>query len=303
MRLTTASLLIPVACIGIVSAQTDAVHPKFDAASVKLDTRGILVGPNVAIQGGPGTSDPGRFNISYGKPLRFLLAKAYDVPADQIAGPAWFDDVPGNLYTITATMSPAVTREQFLLMLQDLLAERFHLALHHETRDFPGYALVVASDRPKLKEWTPDPKTDQAPGTAITFDEQGFPRLYANQASGFRMVRKEGAATRIFETHHQSMAEFAKGLGQALRQAGVADAIGPMPRVVDKTGLSGAWDFRFQYEGSLNGPERTNGEFSDSGLSFFTEIEKQLGLKLVKTKGVPVDTIVIDRAEKIPAEN
>ena len=110
------------------------------------------------------------------------------------------------------------------------------------------------------------------------------------------------------------MADFAKGLGQTLRQAGVADANGPMPRVVDKTGLSGTWDFRFQYEGSLInqdglgrtltiGSARTDGKFNDSGLSFFTEIEKQLGLKLVKTKGVPVDVIVIDHLEKIPTEN
>jgi uncharacterized protein (TIGR03435 family) len=297
MSLTKFSLLIPVACTGIISAQ-----PKFDAATVKLDTRGIKVGFNVAVRGGPGTSDPGRFNISYGQPLKQIMAKAYDVPVDQIAGPAWLDDVPGKLYTITATMSPDITREQFLLMLQGLLAERFHLALHHETRDFPGYALVVASDKPKLKEWTPDPNADQAPGAANTFDEQGFPRLAPNQASGFRVLRKEGTASRVFETHHQSMAEFAKGLGQALRQAGIADGTGPTPRVVDKTGLSGTWDFRFQYDGTFVGPGQTASEFND-GLSFFTEIEKQLGLKLVKTKGVPVDVIVIDHVEKIPTEN
>ena len=180
MRLTAASLLIPVACIGLIMAQTDSVHPKFDAASVKLDTRGIKVGINVAMRGGPGTSDPGRFNITYGQPLKPLIAKAYDVPVDQIAGPSWLDDNTGNLYTITATMPADTTREQFLLMLQDLLAGRFHIALHHENRDFPGYALVVASDKLRLKEWTPDPNTKQPAGTANMFDEQGFPLLLAN---------------------------------------------------------------------------------------------------------------------------
>jgi len=299
MKLRALSLFV--ACVGTIVAQD--VRPKFDAATVKLDTRGILVGPLVAMQGGPGTRDPGRFNISYGQPLKLILAKAYDVPADQIAGPAWLDDLQGNRYTITATMSPGVTREQFLLMLQDLLAERFHLALHHETRDFPGYALVVASDKPKLKQWTPDPNADQAPGAAnMPTDEQGFPRLSPSQASGFRVVRKEGTASRVFETHHQSMAEFAKGLGQTLRQAGVAGTTGPTPRVEDKTGLSGTWDFRLQYDGSFVGPMNAASEFND-GLSFFTEIEKQLGLKLIKTKGVPVDVIVIDHVEKTPTEN
>jgi uncharacterized protein (TIGR03435 family) len=82
-------------------------------------------------------------------------------------------------------------------------------------------------------------------------------------------------------------------------QAGAADATGPLPRVVDKTGLSGTWEFRFQYDGSFMGGQS---EFND-GPSFFTEIEKQLGLKPVKTKGVPVDVIVIDHVEKIPTEN
>jgi uncharacterized protein (TIGR03435 family) len=297
MRQTTVFLFMMAACVGIVRAQ------KFDAASVKVDTRGIRVGFNVAVQGGPGTKDPGRFNISYGQPLKPLIAKAWDVPVDQIAGPAWLDDVPGNLYTITATMSPNTTREQFLLMLQNLLAERFHLAVHSETRDFPGYALVVAADKSKLKEWTPDPNAAQPPAAGnMTPDEQGFPRLIPNIPVGFRVVRKEGAASRIFETHHQSMADFAKGLGQALRQAGVAEATGSLPRVVDKTGLSGVWEFRFQFDGGFMGPEPGQSDVS-GGPSFFTEIEKQLGLKLVKTKGVPVEVIVIDHVEKIPTEN
>jgi len=304
MNLSAASLLIPFACMGIISAQTVPVQPKFDAASVKLDTRGIRVGFNGANHGGPGTDDPGRFNISYGQPLKLIMAKAYDVPSDQIAGPAWLDDVPVNLYTVTATMPGDVTRQHFLLMLQGLLAERFHLAVHHETRDFPGYALMVVSDRPRMKEWKPDPDAAATPGAAITApDEQGFPPLVPNQPVSLRFVRKEGVASRIFETHHQSMAEFAKGLGQTLIQAGIADAAGPVPRVVDRTGLPGTWEFRFQFDGTLLvGPSRADGELSD-GLSLFTELEKQLGLKLVKTKGVPVDVIVIDHVEKNPTEN
>src|SRR6185437_12275719 len=148
MKFAALLLLIPVACL--------AQSPKFDAASVRIDTRGILTGLNVGINGGPGTSDPGRFNILVGKPLKQILAKAYDVPMDQIAGPAWLDDKPGNLYIITATMPPGTTKTQFRLMLQDLLAERFGLAVHHETRDFPGYALTVASGKPKISPWNAD---------------------------------------------------------------------------------------------------------------------------------------------------
>ncbi len=60
-----------------------------------------------------------------------------------------------NRYEITATMPPGTTKEQVRLMLRNLLVERFHLAVHHEARNFPGYELTVAKDGPKLKESIP----------------------------------------------------------------------------------------------------------------------------------------------------
>jgi uncharacterized protein (TIGR03435 family) len=71
------------------------------------------------------------------------------VAADQISGPGWIRDFSGpDLYEIAATMSPDTTKEQFQLMLQNLLAERFHLVVHHETRMFSGYVLSVARGSP-----------------------------------------------------------------------------------------------------------------------------------------------------------
>ncbi len=279
-------------------------HPKFDAATVKLDNRGIRVGLNVAMRGGPGTSDPGLFSLSYGQPLKLLISKAWDMPSDQIAGPSWLDDSPGNLYLISATLPPGTTKEQFLLMWQDLLIERFHLALHRETKNFPGYDLVVAG-KPKLTEWKPDPVAAQPPpGLNPGNDEQGFPRLRPNAQVGVNPVHHDGSPLwTIHETHHQSMPDFAKGLGQTLKQAGVAGVDGPLARVADKTGLSGLWEFRLQFEGTMTGSAPAASDQGTDSLSIFTEIEKQLGLKLVKTKGVPVDILVIDHAEKTPEEN
>jgi uncharacterized protein (TIGR03435 family) len=70
-----------------------------------------------------------------------------------------------NNYTIVATMPPETTKEQFQKMLQNLLVERFHLVFHHETRNFPGYELVVDKGGPKFKEVTPTQPTnpDAAP--------------------------------------------------------------------------------------------------------------------------------------------
>ncbi len=111
------------------------------------------------MKGGPGTSDPGR--ISYNYFLKSILMKAWDLPADQLAGPAWLSDT-SDYYAITATLPAGTSREQFQKMLQNLLIERFQIKLHHETRNFPGYELVVAPGGPKLKETTQDP--DLAPG-------------------------------------------------------------------------------------------------------------------------------------------
>jgi uncharacterized protein (TIGR03435 family) len=126
-----------------------AEGPTFDAASVKL------TGPEVqqpfTITGGPGTNDPGRFRAPR-IGMTALLSRAFDVSTDQIAGPAWLRDVASmNNYTVIATMAPDTTKEQFQKMLQNMLVERFHLVFHRETRNFPGYELVVDKGGPSLR--------------------------------------------------------------------------------------------------------------------------------------------------------
>ena len=87
-----------------------------------------------------------------------LLTLAYGVEGDRVFGPAWIGDfLSPNRYVIDATMPANTDRAQFELMMQNLLVERFHLAVHHETRNFPGYNLLVAKDGPKLKETAQDP--------------------------------------------------------------------------------------------------------------------------------------------------
>jgi uncharacterized protein (TIGR03435 family) len=202
-------------------------------------------------------------------------------------------------------------------MWQNLLAERFHLILYHETRDFPAYDLAVAPGGPKLKEWTPDPNVDSAAAGPGGRDEQGFPRLrpgLPGSATSFA-VRRDGMPSMIRETHRQSMAEFAKGLGASLNRANAQPIGAATPRVTDKTGLTGVYEFRLEFEGTvaLPGPPApalfpgdaapVAGDPGEGGLSLFTALQKQLGLKLVKAKSVPVDVLVIDHADRTPTEN
>jgi uncharacterized protein (TIGR03435 family) len=94
---------------------------------------------------------------------KIALMRAYGVKNDQISGPPWLDDSDVNCITIAATMSPDTTTENFQLMLQNLLVERFHLVVRHELKDFPGYELVVPSGGPKLKEAAPEDNVGDAP--------------------------------------------------------------------------------------------------------------------------------------------
>ena len=124
--------------------------PTFEVASVKISgppEPGMLY----RVTGGPGTDDPGRFHGPHMSMLAMLI-RAFGVAVDQIHG------LTGQTsYDIDATMPPDTTKEQFQKMFQNLLIERFHLVFHRETRNFPGYALVVDTGGPKFKEVTPDP--------------------------------------------------------------------------------------------------------------------------------------------------
>jgi len=109
----------------------------FEVASIKEakpptpdgSGRIFMSGPS----GGPGSKDPGRIRYPF-TTLRNLLMIAYDVKTFQITGPATLDS---ERFEINATMPPTTTMEQFRVMLQNLLAERFKLAVHRETKELP----------------------------------------------------------------------------------------------------------------------------------------------------------------------
>jgi uncharacterized protein (TIGR03435 family) len=113
-----------------------AAQPRFDVASIKA---GGEYDPHAYNRkhGGPGTSDPDRITFSQ-MSLNFLILMAYGLQnRAQIAGPAWMGE-SDRFFTVTATMPPDTTPEQLQLMLQDRLAERLHLAVHHETKNLPA---------------------------------------------------------------------------------------------------------------------------------------------------------------------
>ena len=102
----------------------------------------------------------------------------------------------------------------------------------------------------------------------------------------------------------RTMEQFAYSLGSQVNMSNGAEAGAPVPVVADKTGLTGKYDFSLNFACMYCGgvPPPSTGELDDAP-NIFVALEKQLGLKLEKTKDVAVDVLVIDSADKVPTEN
>ncbi len=270
MRITAISVLVTLAG-GIAFGQS------FEVASIKPSPppdreRGMRVGAS----GGPGSADPGRFTTE-NLDLTNLITIAYGIPRYRLSAPDWLGEAR---FDLVAKLPDGATREQFQLMLQNLLRERFHLALHHEQKEAQAYDLTVAKNGPKLQEASDDPAPAPSPlRSPPTLGPDGFPMLPPGRAAASRTMNDK-ARTRFAAA---SMGDLAANLSSQLGRT-----------VTDSTGLKGKYDFTLSWV--RGGPD------ADSGPTLFGAVQEQLGLKLTSTKA-PVDTLVIDHIEKTPTEN
>jgi uncharacterized protein (TIGR03435 family) len=274
--------------------------PVFDAASVRpADPKSAPVNRSAnaqaTLRGGPGTADPGR--ISYANvTLQSLLITAYGAECkvqedcDQVVGPAC---LRSDRYDIDAKIPVGTTTDQFRIMLQALLAERFHMTLHHEMKDLPGYELTVAKGKTKLVVSPPaEIGSDDQAGPLVKF---GAPGEYGKLLrAGFLVFPYEG--TRATANHaigrEQSLADITKLLNTLLNA-----------HVVDKTGLSGKYDFTLDWvPDGVSLMQEADGPEISPPHGIPTALEDQLGLKLVRSK-VALDTIVVDGVDKVPTDN
>jgi uncharacterized protein (TIGR03435 family) len=270
---------------GIVFGQAAESNLTFEVVSLKLSTGAPLGNPGT--DGGPGTRFPERYATGNAT-LRGLLWKAYGLIdfQEQISGPGWIDT---EKYAIDAKVPPGTTIEQFQRMLQNLLAERFKLVLHHETKVLPVYDLVVGKNGPKFKE---SGETSGAAGPpAAGVDRDGFPVLPAGRP-GLVSNYAIGPSGQVshWRAQQQPISAFARMLGLPQNAGRI---------VVDKTGLTGKYDFTLSYDVQVPGEPAVA---DNPVLTIFDAVEQQLGLKLVDGKA-PFDKIVVDQAERVPVEN
>jgi len=248
-------------------------------------------------RGGPGTSDPGRITWAAASLMSILMA-AYDVQGFQINAPDW---APATRYDIVANLPAGTTKAQVASMWQTLLRDRVGLAVHRESKEFRVYELTVAKSGPKMKQ------TD-LPATAEPFDfGSGSPKMGPN---GALEMNGMGSVVMVMPTATGATARLA---AKGFTMPELAARLGGWTShpIIDQTGLAGRFDFVLEFTpdmsrfpGEPRGPrESAPGEgASDPGSDAAAAVEKQLGLKLTEAKAM-LDVIVVDRAEKTPAEN
>ena len=259
----------------------------FEVASVKLST-GAPVGPPNS-DGGPGTRYPEWFGTD--TTLQGLIFRAYGLVSieEQISGPGW---IKSQKYAVEAKVAPGTTKAQFEQMLQNLLAERFHLVVHHETTSLSVYELVVTKNGPKLKAPTgANPNDAPAPAQGVTADrdQDGLPVL-----NGPGLI---SSFDRNLVCHLAAREQPMSNLARMLSNPNAANRT-----VIDKTGLTGKYDFTLSYDLPKPGNSVAGETGEPAALSVFEALQQQLGLKLVSTKA-PFDKVVVDSADKTPVQN
>ncbi len=267
-------------------ARGQTAKPVFEAATVKTAIPLGPLGMRFIENGGPGTHDPGLYRCQNCS-LYQVVMEAYDIRlASKFSGPDWLQTVR---FDISAKVPEGATKESFHLMMQDLLAERFKLAVHREKKEMPVFELSVAKNGPKFQAAVPkEAPPEDAPQGPMKRDGEGYPIL----APGVAMAMVPGHAR--LRSENQSMEWFADMLSNQMG--------GP---IVDATGLKGKYDFVLSWaleerNAAGGGPSAAASE--PTGPDLRSAIQTQLGLRLQEKKG-PVDVLVIDHIEKDPTEN
>ncbi|HVW10353.1 MAG TPA: TIGR03435 family protein [Bryobacteraceae bacterium] len=263
---------------GLALSQTADSKPKFELADIHpaANTTGVI---RFGGRGG-NTISSARYELRNAS-LLDLISNAYGMDSGKvIGGPTWLE---WDHYDLTAKVAADAhpDPETLKLMLQDLLAERFHLAVHKDKKDLQAYTLT-AGKTPKLKQ------SDGSSGDTGCRGQIGGPGATQMPGGGIRINSDAGPIFQNFTCHNITMDEFAKLLTNQVSQNGITNP------VENKTGLDGKWDF--DYRTSLQIRILLTTQPSDN-ITIFDAVEKQLGLRLNSVQ-LAQDVLIVDKAER-----
>ena len=277
--MTRLGLLLVGLVVAASSLAAQSGVSRFEVASVKPRTPDPLAPPLVLPPIG------GRF-LATNTSLRVLLSIAHGIQDFQIVGgPSWIDssafDITAQMPDGTPSTIPSITP-----MLQTLLAERFRLRTHTETREGPIYVLTFARDD---RQFGPNFKRST---TDCSKAAEELEKRAAAVASGrIGPVPTPGETVPCAAVHDTSAGFGLRANGQPL--TALTQFLMPLTErmVQDRTGLTDLYDWLLTYDPDVRRPGRPN-----NGPDLFTALQEQLGLKLQSSRG-PVEVLVIDSVE------
>ncbi len=259
----------------------------FEVASVRED-KGPFKPPSFALSSDEWFREPnGRFHADFALPTYIEFAWKIWLTGEERRAilaklPEW---VNADRFDIEATAPLHATKDQYRLMMQTLLAERFGVKLHFEQRELPVLAMVL------VKPGTPGPKlVPHERGQSC--DEKPKPETYPRDCYSYSAINKDGKV--LYGSRATSMDQIASFLGS---QAGATGEIGR--RVVDQTGLKGLWDFTLEAAPPTQTPPQQDAV--SAGPTMMEAMQDQLGFKLKPARAV-VSVLVVDHVER-PGEN
>jgi uncharacterized protein (TIGR03435 family) len=276
-----------------VFSQTPTARPEFDVASVKPSVESANPAANIS----RGLHIDGAMVSVNGMTLKWYIHYAYTAKESQVSGPDWLSS---ERVDIVAKLPAGATRDQIPAMMQALLADRFKLTMHRDSKEFPVYALIVGKGGVKMKESPLDPDTDEGPGKAnVDVNVTG-----GNRGATINLGRGASVA---FEAQRL--------VAKKVTMAYLADSLARFVDrpVVDMTGLKGTYDCTIDYNlddlralilstappGTPLPPRQA--DVGETSVSLMDSLQA-LGLKMEPRKA-PLDLLVIDHMEKTPTAN
>jgi bla regulator protein BlaR1 len=305
-----AAIAAPVV-LGLAQTATDAPDwqkaagskMEFDVASIRQNKDdNPRQNSNFPLDSGDRYEPLGGLFRATGLPAIVYINFAYKLGGNKVESlamhlPAW---TLTDKFDIEAHAGGKPTKDQMRLMMQALLKERFGFAMHYETRESPVFALEVAKPGklgPQLRQHPANAACiNQLPLNAAGYiapppgprtDAEGFPTL----CGGITFMPPKTPGTSDIGARDITMKLFADGIG----------GIGQLGRpVLDRTGLTGTYDFWMEFTPQNDNPappEANPPPLNDAGSSFIEALKEQLGLRLESQEG-QVEEIVVDHIDR-----
>jgi uncharacterized protein (TIGR03435 family) len=325
------SAVCGLAILGFVgAAEVRAQSPAVRVAPLAFDVASIKPSPDIMAVVGAGKMphvgikvDNQQVDIGYFT-LQQLIVYAYKLKPYQVIGPDWMKT---SHWDIAATLPEGTNKDQVPEMMQALLADRFKLEIHHDTKEMPVLALEVGKNGVKMVPSPPDPPPTEVPpddkDTKVVDTGDGQVRVKTTGRMGeggsVQMFGGPMGNVKVSVDNGMMHMESTKMTMEILTQQ-LTSFLGQP--VVDKTDLKGSYvaaidisvedlqamarSLGMGFAGAGPAAPQANASpvpsASDpSGGSIYATIEK-LGLKLNKTK-LPVDVIIVEHLEKTPTDN